>query len=105
MLCTGLTANILTTTDMATEEFVTNGQPPRGPVDIGLGGGEDGEMDARITALEKDMATVKTDVAVVRSNYVTREDLHKELHSMTWKIFGFASMLCGVVYYIARYVH
>lgn len=31
-------------------------------------------MEARITALAHDLATVKTDVAVIRSNYVTRAD-------------------------------
>lgn len=84
---------------------VAVGQPPRGPVDIGGGSADDGGMEARIAALEKDMTTVKTDVAVIRSNYVTKEDLHKELHAMTWKIFGCASLLTGVVFYIAKYVH
>jgi hypothetical protein len=79
--------------------------PPRPPVDNPDTSGDDGGMEARISALEKDVAAVKTDVAVIRSNYVTKEDLHRELHGMTWRIFGFASLLAGVVFYIAKFVH
>lgn len=32
-------------------------------------------MNDRISTLEEDMAKVKTDLAVVRSNYATKEDL------------------------------
>jgi ABC-type metal ion transport system substrate-binding protein len=86
---------------------------------------EDSEMEVRFEAIESDIATMKmdlavirsnyatkeelaivrADVAVIRSNYVTREDLQRELNNLTWKIFGFASFLTAAVYYIARYVH
>jgi hypothetical protein len=32
------------------------------------------------------------------------EDLHKELHAMTWKIFGGCALLAATVYFIARHV-
>ena len=32
-----------------------------------------------MTAVIKDLATMKTDVAVIRLNYVTKEDLQNEL--------------------------
>ncbi|AXV95673.1 hypothetical protein SNK19_21125 [Ralstonia pseudosolanacearum] len=32
-------------------------------------------MDARIKALEDGLATVKTDIAVVKSNYATKSDI------------------------------
>lgn len=34
-----------------------------------------------------------------------REDLHKSLMSHMWKLYGFASLMLGGVYFIARYVH
>lgn len=83
---------------------VVSGQPPRGPVDNASGRGEDGDMEARITALEKDVAAIKTDVAVIRSNYTTKEDLQKELNGTTWKIIGAIALLCGAVFWMARNV-
>ncbi len=32
-------------------------------------------------------------------------DLHKALISHLWKLYGFASLMLGGVYFIARYVH
>lgn len=63
------------------------------------------ELIDRVNALEKDAAAIKLDVAVIRSNYATKEDLHKELHTMTWRIFGAAGLLTAAVYFIARYIH
>jgi hypothetical protein len=61
-------------------------------------------MEARVRKLEDDLAAVKTDLAVMRSNYVTKEDLHRELHATTWKIIGTFAVLCGAVFWIARNV-
>lgn len=67
---------------------------------------------AQLTALEKD-------VAVIKSNYATKEDLsrvegsirtdmHKEFTAQTWRIIGamltFGSMLTAITYFIARNV-
>jgi hypothetical protein len=78
------------------------GPPPNSPIDNGGSGRDDGGMESRIAALEKDMSSVKTDVAVMRSNYATKEDLHKELHAATWKIIGAIALLTGAVFYLAR---
>lgn len=51
-------------------------------IDNGVFGDDHEVMNERITALEKDMAAVKSDLAVIRSNYVTREDLAREIGSL-----------------------
>lgn len=51
-------------------------------IDNGVFGDDHEAMNERITALEKDMAAVKTDLAVIRSNYVTKEDLAREIGSL-----------------------
>jgi hypothetical protein len=53
----------------------TIGAPPHGPVDTPSKGGDDGEMEARITALEKDVAVIKVDVAVIKANGATKSDI------------------------------
>ncbi|MDE9455564.1 hypothetical protein KKJ05_17735 [Xenorhabdus bovienii] len=40
-------------------------------------------MLQRIKELEKEVSTIKTDVAVMRSNYVTRAGLHEEIGKQT----------------------
>jgi hypothetical protein len=37
--------------------------------------------------------------------FATKADLHRELHGMTWRLFGGASALVGIVYWIARNIH
>jgi hypothetical protein len=61
-------------------------------------------MEARVKKLEDDLLTIRVDLAVVRSNYATKEDLHKELHNMTWKIIGSIALLCGIVFWVAKNV-
>ncbi len=93
--------------------------PPNGPVDKPPLTSDDGNMEARITALEKDMAIIKTDVAIIRSNYATKSDLineigglrselHKELSAQTWRLVtfvcGFGATLVAAVYFIAKHV-
>jgi membrane protein involved in colicin uptake len=98
------------------ENHKNSGAPPRGPVDKGNSSADDENMNERITVVEKDMAAIKTDVAIIRSNYVTKSDLsnevaglrielHKELHVMTWKVIGASGLLAAAVFAIAKYVH
>lgn len=62
---------------------------------------EPGFIESRLRKLEED-------VAVIRSNYVTKEDLYKAMHSQTWRLVtsvcGFNMALVGATYYIARHV-
>lgn len=93
----------------------SNDQPPAS-LDFLPRRANDRAMLSRIINLEKEMVAVRTTVEVIRSNYVTKEDLvraegalrveiHKELQLMTWRIIGVAGALVGAVYFIARYVH
>ncbi|MGB9991644.1 hypothetical protein [Pseudoduganella rhizocola] len=62
---------------------------------------EPGFIELRLRKLEED-------VAVIRSNYVTKEDLYKAMHSQTWRLVtfvcGFNAALVGATYYIATHV-
>lgn len=86
-------------------------------MDAGSGEPPDNQgMEARVAKLEalaektgERLAAIERDVAVVRSNYATKEDIHKEAHTQTWRIIGamitFGSLITGIVFYIARNVH
>jgi hypothetical protein len=64
-------------------------------------------MDDRIDRLEQRLVAVERDVAVIRSNYVTKEDLHRELAALTWRLVtfvcGFGTALVGATYFIANH--
>ncbi|UMR29520.1 hypothetical protein MJ904_21025 [Massilia sp. MB5] len=67
----------------------------------------DKDMESRVSRLEADLAALKTDVAVIRSNYVTKEDLHKEINNLTWRLItfvcSFGTALVAATYFIARH--
>ncbi len=84
--------------------------------DGGGGGGYDGRMDERVKKLEaaaektvERLATIERDLAVVKSNYATKEDIkslaadfHRELHATTWKLIGAMGLICAAVFWMAR---
>lgn len=88
--------------------------PPKlPPVDPPRRGGDDDGMEERLRNLERD-------VAVIKSNYATKEDLQalgrtfeKSLSEQTWKIIGWgtgvmatvSTALVAAAFYIARNVH
>lgn len=89
--------------------------------DGGGGGGYDQPMEERVKKLEdlvsktvERVVNIERDVAVMRSNYATKEDikgiavdLHKELSAQTWKLVtfvcGFGGALVAATYYIAKH--
>jgi len=52
----------------------------------GSGGGGGGDMLDRVKALEDKVSTMAIDIAVLKETVATKETLHKELNSQTWKI-------------------
>lgn len=62
---------------------------------------EAGFIESRLRKLEED-------VAVIRSNYVTKEQLYKAMNSQTRRLVafvcGFNAVLVGATYYIATHV-
>ncbi|MEY3671992.1 MAG: hypothetical protein RI904_1649 [Pseudomonadota bacterium] len=66
-------------------------------------------MEARIIALEKFAVETCDRLARIETRletFVTKADLHQELHRMTWRLLGGAltgaSALVVIVYWIAR---
>ena len=65
-------------------------------------------MEARIIALEEFAVDARDRLARIETRldtFATKADLHRELHRMTWRLFGGASALVGIVYWIARNIH
>jgi hypothetical protein len=65
-------------------------------------------MEARIIALEEFAVDARDCLARIETRldtFATKADLHRELHGMTWRLFGGASALVGIVYWIARNIH
>ena len=65
-------------------------------------------MEARIIALEEFAVDARDRLARIETQldtFATKADLHRELHGLTWRLFGGASALVGIVYWIARNIH
>jgi hypothetical protein len=65
-------------------------------------------MEARIIALEEFAVDARDRLARIETRldtFATKADLHRELHGLTWRLFGGASALVGIVYWIARNIH
>ncbi|CAN7335936.1 hypothetical protein LJR289_001826 [Pseudoduganella sp. LjRoot289] len=56
--------------------------PPSGPLDFQPRRANDRVMLSRIANLEHEMAAVRTTVEIIRSNYVTKEDLAREISAL-----------------------
>lgn len=59
----------------------------------------------RLTRLEiaaDDTGDRLTKIETRLDTFATKEDLHRELHAMTWKIFGACTFLVAATFFIAR---
>jgi malonyl CoA-acyl carrier protein transacylase len=79
-------------------------------------------MENRLTVVEHALAAVQVDVAVIRSNYATKEDvavlrteiaqtrdeLRKAMNEQTWRLVTWVTtamgLYSGLIYFIARHV-
>ena len=64
-------------------------------------------METRISDLEVFAVDARDRLARIETRldtFATKEDLHRELNGMTWRLLGGASALVGIVYWIARTV-
>lgn len=91
-------------------------------VDNRRGRAEDRRMADRLTALEENVAIVKCDIALIRSNYATKEDMAtlagqiaksrvemlETINAQTWKYVtwttGAMALMTAAVFFIARNV-
>lgn len=64
-------------------------------------------MDTDTPKIEERLGALERDVAVIKSNYVTKGDLHRELNAQTWKFVTFVctfnGILAGAIYFIASH--
>ena len=62
---------------------------------------ETDKINERLSALERD-------VAVIKSNYVTKEDLHREMNAQTWRFVTYVaalnSFLVGAIYFLGAHL-
>lgn len=68
---------------------------------------DDGKMESRLERVEARLTALERDVAVIRSNYATKEDLHQEISAQTWRLVtfvcGFGTALVAATYFIATH--
>jgi hypothetical protein len=79
------------------------------------GNGDDGGMEARLSALEA--ANLETRDRLIKietrmDSLASKEDLanlraelHSSLNAQTWRIIGALALISGVIYYMAKFVH
>lgn len=88
---------------------------PSGPLvpssdTIGLGGGNGGGSDMlqRVKDLEKDVQLMKTDIAVMRSNYATKTDVSDAKNSIILWVVGsvvFAQLIPAIPKILEIFFH
>lgn len=68
----------------------------------GNDGGDD--MLERVKKLESQILSLVTDIAVIKSNYVTKADLHEEISKQTKWIAATIIATTGLALAIAKYI-
>jgi len=77
------------------------------PVERFGGGGDNGDMESRLRAVEQAIVEIRTVLPTLATKTGLaglRAELHQSINSQTWKILGGCAALVTAVYFIARYV-
>ncbi|MGZ5202257.1 MAG: hypothetical protein ACXWC4_21055 [Telluria sp.] len=65
-------------------------------------------METETDKINERLGTLEGDVAVIKSNYVTKEDLHREMNAQTWRFVTYVaalnSFLVGAIYFLASHM-
>lgn len=74
------------------------------------GGGPpyDGGMEARVAKLEEFAQDTRDRLVRIETRldtFATKEDMHRELHSLTWKMIGAQAALVAAVYFVVKFLH
>lgn len=89
---------------------------PRGPSSLppGGGGGDNGDMEARVQTLEQTVIDVRERLAHIETRLdqtatkediaLTRSDLYKAINAQTWRLIGVTAALVAAVFFIVRYL-
>jgi hypothetical protein len=65
-------------------------------------------VQERVTKLERFESDTRERLARIETRLdtcATKEDLHRALHGMTWKLLGGSSALLMVVFWLAKNIH
>jgi chromosome segregation ATPase len=62
-------------------------------------------IERRLDALESRLGLLERDVAVIKSNYVTKADLKQAVYASTWRFIGMMAVYTAAIYFIASKVH
>ncbi|MFD2366084.1 hypothetical protein [Pseudoduganella sp. GCM10020061] len=61
-----------------------------------------------IVGMKADIAEMKVDIAIIKATFASKEDMHRELSALTWRLVtfvcGFGTALVGATYFIAANV-
>lgn len=62
-------------------------------------------MESRVAKIENDIVGMKVDIAIIKATFASKEDLHREISALTWRLVtfvcGFGTALVGATYFIA----
>ncbi|WP_338805126.1 hypothetical protein WDV76_08870 [Xenorhabdus griffiniae] len=71
---------------------------------LGSGDGGGGDMESRVARLEDDVHSIKVDLAVIKSNYVTKADLHEEINKQTKWIAATIIATAGIAIAVSKLI-
>lgn len=91
------------------DRLIDSGGPSR--IDGGAGGGDNGQMEARVNAVEKAIIRIEAVLPTLATKGDVEKvlaDMHKEMNAQTWRFVTYVTLaggaLTAAVYFIASHV-